>query len=231
MCGRFTLAIQLELWKERFGVEPADFDLRPRYNVAPTQQISVIRNDGEQNNLAMMRWGLVPFWAKEIDTKFTMINARDDKILETRSYVGAFKARRCLIPATGFYEWKKGPGKSKQPMFIRLKPDEPFAFAGIWERWQNKSDPDAENLLSCSIITTRPNSLMEPIHDRMPMILPGELYEEWLDPTNEDLGLLKEMLLPYDPAQMEAYPVYTLVNSVRNNGPELIEPMDKSADD
>ena len=223
MCGRFTSEYQLSMLYEHFGVEDGHLDLTPRYNIAPTQQIPVARNDGERNILTMMRWGLVPFWSKEINSRYTMINARDDKILDTRSYSGPFKTKRCLIPATGFYEWKKLDAKTKQPMLIRLKTGDVFAFAGIWERWQDKSKPDDESVLSCSIITTSLNSLMEPIHDRMPVILSPDLYADWLNPANQDTGELKEYLLPYDPGLMEAYPISTLVNSVRNQGPELIE--------
>ncbi|MDA0733614.1 MAG: SOS response-associated peptidase [Chloroflexi bacterium] len=223
MCGRFTLNIQGSMIAEWFDIHGDVAELTPRYNIAPTQQIPVIRNDGEQNNLTMMRWGLVPFWAKEINSRYTMINARDDKILETRSYVGPFKTKRCLVPATGFYEWKKGPKKTKQPMLIRLNTGDPFAFAGIWEQWQDHSNPDAELVVSCSIITTSPNALMEPIHDRMPVILPPDLYADWLNPANQDIGYLKEMLLPFDPGLMEAFPVSELVGNVRNDRPELIE--------
>jgi putative SOS response-associated peptidase YedK len=157
MCGRFILGIQGQLWPELIELYPEGFNVVPRYNVAPTQNIPVVRNDRGQNRLDIMRWGLVPFYEKEFKTKFPMINARDDRILETRPYQGPFKSRRCLIPATGFYEWKKGPGKAKQPMLIRLKTRETFAFAGIWERWTDRENPDAGERLSCSIITTRPN--------------------------------------------------------------------------
>lgn len=223
MCGRFTLNIQMSLWEERFGVDPADLEIKPRYNIAPTQQIPVVRNDGGRNVLTMMRWGLVPPYEKEFKTRYSTINARDDRILESRIYKGPFMSQRCLIPATGFYEWKVLADKSKQPMHIRLKSEEPFAFAGIWERWHEPNNPDLEEKLSYSIITTEPNSLMAEIHNRMPVILPPELYAEWLSPGNQDLGGSKEFLLPYDPRLMEAYPVSGLVGNVRNDGPELIE--------
>ena len=223
MCGRFTLEFQLSLLYEHFDVEDGNLELTPRYNIAPTQHIPVVRNDGERNTLTTLRWGLVPFWTKQINSRYTMINARDDKILETRSYSGPFKTKRCLIPATGFYEWKKLDAKTKQPMLIRLKTGDVFAFAGIWERWHDKSNPDADPVLSCSIITTSPNALMEPIHDRMPVILSPDLYSDWLNPANQDTGELKEYLLPYEASLMEAYPVSSLVNSVRNQGPELVE--------
>jgi putative SOS response-associated peptidase YedK len=227
MCGRFTLTLSPEEISRWFDidVDVDELDLVARYNIAPTQSIPVIRNDGGRNRLNIMRWGLVPPYEKEFKTKYLTINARDDKILESRIYKGPFMSRRCLIPASGFYEWKRGPGKTKQPMMIRLKSGEPFAFAGIWERWLDRNKPDSEAALSCSIITTRPNSLVGQIHDRMPVILPPELYQAWLNPENQDIGELKEYLLPYDPSLMEACPVSSLVNSVKNDGPELIEPV------
>jgi putative SOS response-associated peptidase YedK len=227
MCGRLTLTLSPEEISEWFDidVDVDELDLVARYNVAPTQNIPVVRNDAGRHRLDIMRWGLVPPYEKEFKSKYLLTNARDDKIQESRIFQRPFISRRCLIPATGFYEWKKGPGKTKQPMMIRLKSGEPFAFAGIWERWFDKSKQDSEAALSCSIITTRPNSLMEPIHDRMPVILPPELYEAWLNPDNQNVGELKEFLLPYDPGLMEAYPISNLVNSVKNDGPELIEPV------
>ena len=237
MCGRYTLVMPPQLWLDQFSITGGHLDLAPRFNIAPTQQVPVVRSSRGENNLSLMRWGLVPFWAKERNTRYAMINARDDKILETRSYVGPFKSKRCLIPATGYFEWQKGPGKSKQPMLIRLKTGEPFAFAGIWELWHDRADPGAPEqrsadlincVLSCSIITTAPNALMEPIHDRMPVILSPELYQEWMDPANQDLGGLKEMLLPFDPGLMEAFPVSSRVNSARNEGPDLVEPVQQA---
>jgi putative SOS response-associated peptidase YedK len=254
MCGRFFLVIQeQQLWMEQFGVESGHLDIVPRYNIAPTQQVPVVRNDGSQNNLSMMRWGLLPAWAPAParqesrgqakarpeahglplgpgrrasgNTRYAMINAREDKILETRSYVGPFKSRRCLIPASGFFEWRKGTGKARQPVLARLKTGEPFALAGIWEVWRDRGNPGAEDVLSCSIITTAANALMEPIHDRMPVILSPDLYQDWMDPGNEDVGGLKEMLLPYDAGLMETFPVSSRVNSVRNDGPDLVLPL------
>ena len=153
-----------------------------------------------------------------------MINARGETVADNRAFKNAFQKRRCLILADSFYEWK-GTGKNKQPMRILLRSEEPFAFAGIWETWRDKTQPEAEPISSCSIITTVPNSLVEPIHDRMPVMLPRELEPDWLDPNNQDTGLLREILLPYDPGLMKTYDVSTLVNSARNQGPELILPL------
>ena len=167
-----------------------------------------------------MRWGLVPFWAKDTSIGYKMINARAETLADKPAFKHAFQRRRCLIPADSFFEWQ-GAVKNKRPMRIMLRSEEPFAFAGIWEAWKHKSNPDAAPLLSCSIITTVPNTLIEPIHNRMPVILPKELEQEWLNP-GADAGALREMLLPYDPAQMKVYEVSPLINSPKHNGPEVL---------
>jgi putative SOS response-associated peptidase YedK len=225
MCGRFILGIQGQLWPDLIELYPEGFTVVPRYNVAPTQSIPAVRSDGGSNRLEMMRWGLVPFWIKKMSDSSKYINARGETITERATYKNAFARRRCLIPATGFFEWRKGPGKTRQPMVIRLKTREPFAFAGIWERATPQNFPEEGEIVSCSIITTAPNDLVQPIHDRMPVILSPELYKDWLNPDNQDFGELKEFLLPYDPGLMEAYPVSNLVNSIKNDGAELIEPV------
>ena len=226
MCGRFDLnEHQLEI---NFGVDlsgladPEKGPLAyPAYNIAPTNRVLTILSDGEQNHPRLMRWGLVPRWSKEISSKYTMINARDDRILNTRSYTGPFKSQRCLIPASGFYEWKKGPDKVRWPMRFTLKSEDTFAFAGIWER----ARPGGEEVLSCSIITTGANDLVGTIHDRMPVILSPDTYRHWMDPHNESVEDLLELLQPYDAALMKAYPVSTEVNNSRNQGPHLVEPV------
>ena len=172
----------------------------------------------------MMRWGVIPFWAKDTKAGSRMINARGETVADNRAFKNAFQKRRCLILADSFYEWK-GTGKNKQPVSILLRSEEPFAFAGIWETRRDKSRPEAEPKLSCSIITTVPNLLVQPIHDRMPVMLPRELEPDWLDPDNQDTGLLREILLPYDPGLLNTYEVSTQVNSARNQGPELILPL------
>jgi putative SOS response-associated peptidase YedK len=225
MCGRFILGIQGQLWPDLIELYPEGFTVVPRYNVAPTQNIPVVRSDGERNRLEMMRWGLVPFWIKKMSDSSKYINARGETITERPTYKNAFARRRCLIPATGFFEWRKGPGKTKQPMVIHLRSGEPFAFAGIWEKATPQNFPEEGEIVSCSIITTAPNDLVQPIHYRMPVILSPELYKDWLNPDNQDVGELKEFLLPYDPSLMEAYPVSNLVNSIKSDGPELIEPV------
>ena len=174
-------------------------------------------NEAGVKQTRMMRWGLIPFWARDTKVGARMINARGETVADNRAFKNAFQKRRCLILADSFYEWK-GTGKSKQPVRILLRSEEPFAFAGIWETWRDKSRPEAESVLSCSIITTVPNLLVQPIHDRMPVMLPREMEPDWLDPDNQDTGLLREILLPYDPGLMKTYEVSTLVNSARKPG-------------
>ena len=228
MCGRYTLATTQEMIDYSFDIRLDSFEFMPRYNIAPTQEvltvISEVVNGEGVRQARMMRWGLIPFWAKDIKIGSRMINARAETVADNRAFKNAFQKRRCLILADSFYEWK-GTGKNKQPMRIMLRSEEPFAFAGIWETWWDKSRPEAEPSSSCSIITTAPNSLVEPIHDRMPVLLPRELEADWLDLENQDTGLLREILLPYDPGLMTAYEVSTLVNAAKNQGPELILPL------
>ena len=223
MCGRFTLTLTPELarWFEIFGIDVNELNIVSQYNIAPTTPVLTIISSADKNYPRMMRWGLVPRWSREINGKYAMINARDDKILETRPYAGPFKNQRCLIPASGFYEWKKGPNKTRFPLYFSLKAGEPMAFAGIWER----ACPGGEEVLSCTIITTSPNELVKPIHDRMPVILPPDLYRDWMDPRNEKIEDLLSMLQPLDAGQMKAYPVSSDVNNVRNQDAQLIVPV------
>ena len=224
MCGRYTLATTTEMLSYSFDIRLDSFEFMPRYNIAPSQDVLTVVNDKNGRQAEMMRWGLIPFWAKDAKIGYRMINARAETVADNRAFKNAFQKRRCLILADSFYEWK-GTGKNKQPMRIQLKTEEPFAFAGIWESWLDKSQGEAEPISSCSIITTVPNSLVEPIHDRMPVMLPRELEEDWLDPDYQDAALLREILLPYDPGLMKAYKVSTLVNAAKNQGPELVLPL------
>jgi putative SOS response-associated peptidase YedK len=194
---------------------------QPRYNIAPTQPVAVIPNDG-QNRLDFYVWGLIPFWAKDPAIGSRMINARSETLAEKPSFKSALRRRRCLIPADGFYEWQANPsGKGKTPMYIRLQDGKPFAFAGLWERWNS---PDGSTILSTTIITTRPNALMEPIHNRMPVILPSSAYAAWLTPEETDAAALLPLLEPYPAQAMAAYAVSTLVNSPAHDAPDLIQP-------
>jgi putative SOS response-associated peptidase YedK len=221
MCGRFTLAITPEQLREAFPWLEASQAPPPRYNIAPSQPVAVIPNDGNRR-LDFFVWGLVPSWSKDPKIGDRMINARAETLAEKPSFRAAFRRRRCLIPANGFYEWKAVPeSKRKTPYYIQLKESKPFAFAGLWENW---FAPDGSQLLSCAIITTRPNALMEAIHNRMPVILPEAAYETWLSPNEAGPDELLPLLAPYPAAEMQAYPVSTLVNSPANDLPDCILP-------
>lgn len=220
MCGRFTLTTDLDRLEERFAFRAADLSYAPRYNIAPTQPVLTLLNDGE-NRAGFLRWGLIPSWAKEAAIGDRMINARAETVAEKPSFRRALQKRRCLVLADGFYEWKK-EGKKKTPMYIVLKPRESFGFAGLWEAWQA---PSGETIHSCTIITTTPNALMESIHNRMPVILPREAESLWLDRSIEDPAALTQLLAPYPGEAMEAYAVSPLVNSPRNDTPACITPL------
>ena len=221
MCGRFTLTADQDSFEDRFSLTRFDLGWVPSFNIAPTQEVLTVTNDGSENRPELMRWGLVPSWAKDPKIGNRMINARSETLAEKPSFRTAFKRRRCLIPADGFYEWKR-EGKAKKPMLITANPGGLFAFAGLWETWKQ---PDDSWLLTCAIITTSANEFMKSIHDRMPVILPRESEASWLDPEEQDTAMLSELLLPYDSDRMEAYEGSKLVNSPRNNFPEVIEPV------
>ncbi|MEH7380611.1 SOS response-associated peptidase [Bacillus sp. JJ1533] len=222
MCGRFTLFAEFDDILNRFDIEAAiERDLYiPCFNIAPSHSVLSVINDGKRNRLGFLRWGFVPSWAKDEKIGYKMINARSETLGEKTSFRQAFKSRRCLVIADSFYEWKKGPDKSKTPMRIKLKSDELFGMAGIWERWKS---PDGNTLFSCSIITTTPNELMNDIHDRMPVILQKKDEKIWLDPSMDDVSKVSHLLKPLAADEMEAYEVSTLVNSPRNNSPNLIQ--------
>jgi Uncharacterized conserved protein len=219
MCGRFTRAVSTAIIQKEFDVDEVSDDFGPSYNIAPTQEVAVIVSDGKKQ-LVKVRWGLVPSWAKELSVGNKMINARAETITEKASFKRAFKKRRCLIVADGFYEWQK-VGETKRPIYIRLKSGKPFGFAGIYETWESEQ---GEQIITCAIITTGANELMKPIHDRMPVIVPKENENLWLDPGTGDQDLLLEMLKPYPADAMEAYPVSKRVNTPSNNSPECIKP-------
>jgi putative SOS response-associated peptidase YedK len=226
MCGRFTLHASPEAIAEQFGVEAPE-QLADRYNIAPTQPVAIVRLDRSATGREWthVHWGLIPSWAKDPSMGAKMINARGETVAEKPSFRAALKRRRCLVPADGFYEWKR-TGSSKQPYYIRLRSQEPFAFAGLWETW---SAPDGSEIESCTVITTSPNELMANLHDRMPVILPPEDYEQWLgtgkDADAKEIEQLRHLIRPFDAEQMEAYPVSTRVNSPMNEGAGLIAPL------
>jgi len=222
MCGRFTQTASPEVIAQQFEV--ADLPLfTPRYNIAPSQAVAAIRIKPEktERQLVLLRWGLIPSWAKDPKIGHQCINAKAETVAEKPSFRAAFKTRRCLVIATGFYEWQV-QGSAKQPMWIGLKNHRPFAFAGLWEHWQS---PDGEVIESCTILTAEPNELMRPIHNRMPVILPPTAYDQWLDPTFQYAEPLKALLRPYPSDELRAYPVSTLVNNPRHDVPQCLEPV------
>ncbi|OQP07346.1 hypothetical protein B1690_05555 [Geobacillus sp. 46C-IIa] len=219
MCGRFTLTADLEALQALFCFRYQG-PLAPRFNIAPSQEVlTVVVEEGERVG-KMMRWGLVPFWAKDVRIGAKMINARSETVDEKASFRHAFKRRRCLIVADGFYEWRK-EGEKKVPYRFTLAAGAPFAFAGLWERWDGPSGP----LETCTIITTKANELVAAIHDRMPVILPSERHGDWLDPSLDDSEYLKTFLQPYPSERMRMYEVSPLVNSPKNDVSACIEPV------
>lgn len=224
MCGRFVGYRQLDELKEFFPIDRANCDVTANFNVAPTQEILAIYNHEGENWLDKFHWGLVPFWAKDPSIGSRMINARAETVAEKPSFKNAFKKRRCLIIADGFYEWK-GPKGQKQPMLITLPDKKPFAFAGLWETWR-KNDPQTP-YRSCTIITTEASPSIRDIHHRMPVILKPEVYRRWLDPENEDITDLKRIIKTERLSELISYPVSKQVNSTRNNDASIIEPIDE----
>ncbi|UYZ01000.1 SOS response-associated peptidase [Peribacillus frigoritolerans] len=220
MCGRFTLFTDIEGIKERFDIQGSfDEEYQFSYNIAPSQSVLSVINDGVRNRLGYLRWGLIPFWAKDEKAGYKMINARAETIAEKASFRNAYKKKRCLIIADSFYEWKKTPER-KIPMRIKLKNHAPFGMAGLWESWKS---PEGISIYSCSVITTVPNELMTSIHDRMPVILKPEDEKDWLNPSINDPAYLQQYLKSFDSEQMEAFEVSTDVNSTKNNTPNLIQ--------
>jgi len=224
MCGRYTLAIDLKKLADRFGAPmPGDewaTCASPRYNIAPTQAVIVVGDDGKRY-IKEMLWGLIPSWAKDPTIGNRMINARVETLAEKAAFRAAPKKRRCIIPADGFYEWQK-LGKVKQPVRIVLKSREPFGFAGLWEHWQS---PEGEEVLSCTIVTTEANALLKAVHDRMPVILTQDAEAAWLNPDTQDPEKLLPLLKQYPPDQMEFYPVSGEVNWPAVDEPGNIEPL------
>ena len=225
MCGRITLSTDKDDLQSRWGfIDPIGvLDLiKPRYNIAPSQNSPTLMVKEDRRVLVMMRWGLVPFWAKEPSIGYKMINAKSETLSEKPSFRKPFKEKRCLVLADGFYEWEKTDKKNKVPYRFVLKNRQPFAFAGLWDVWKT---PEGDTLLSFTIITTRANELMERIHDRMPVILNEKDEAKWLDPEFKDTDKLSSLLQPYPSEQMVAYKVSTIVNSPKNDTPSCIEPV------
>lgn len=222
MCGRFNLRLSGKELREFFDLfrEPV---VTPRYNIAPTQQILTIHIAEQGRREGIFRhWGLIPSWARTAAEAAKMMNARSETVAEKPAFRTAVRQRRCLIPASGFYEWQQLPSKKKQPWHIVSASGEPLAFAGIWERWRSPDDVEIE---SCSILTTAANDFMEPLHDRMPVLIPRGLFGAWLDPEITDPARLRPLLAPPPEDALLRTPVGPLVNSVRNDSPSCIEPV------
>ena len=252
MCGRYVSVSSPTILAERFGVAEVRLEAtEPNYNVTPRADVPVVAESkgdarvatgGERSAkstqesgrrvLDLVRWGLIPSWAKDTKIGDRLINARSDKILTSNAYKRAFERRRCIVPADGFYEWQvvaqstnsRGKKKVKQPWFFRRRDGEPLAFAGCWEIWHDPElGDDAPRIKSCVIITTDANDVVQPIHDRMPVVLPESAWDEWLDRENRDVASLHKLLVPAAADVMEAWPVSLAVNKPDNNGPELLE--------
>ena len=224
MCGRYSLAYpDICGLEDRFTFRGKGLDYKPRYNIAPTQGVLAVFNDGEVRHGEYLRWGLIPFWAKDPSIGNRMINARGETVVQNPVFRNLVKRKRCLLLADGFYEWSK-EAAIRMPMRITLKGGDPFAFAGLWDTWET---PAGDISRSCTIITTRPNTLVETIHNRMPVILPYEAESLWLDRKTTDPRTLTSLLIPFPADSMEAYPVSSVVNSPKNETAECIKPLRK----
>jgi putative SOS response-associated peptidase YedK len=229
MCGRFALFAERHALVKRFNLsespepsEPSLFPPPPRYNIAPTQSVAAVRATPAGRVLSYLRWGLIPSWSADPKIGYKLLNARSETVAEKPSFRSAFKHRRCLIPASGFYEWQKGKDKSKQPFFIRPRDDDLFSFAGLWEKWNN---PQGETVETCTILTTEANELMRPLHDRMPVILDADGEALWLEQT-ASADALRVLFVPFASDGIEAFPVNPWVSNARNEGPRCLEPVD-----
>ncbi|MGD9702696.1 MAG: SOS response-associated peptidase [Acidimicrobiia bacterium] len=240
MCGRFVTPTNPDQIAAYFGAEPPEVELQQSFNTAPTNDIyAIVEGPDGVRRVEVFHWGLVPSWAKDTKIGSKMINARCETLIEKPVFKSLFKAKRCIVPMEGFYEWQAGvaggpvtaKGKpAKQPFFVHRLDGQPLAVAGLWAAWRDKdAGPDAPWLHSCTVITTSANATMEPIHDRMPVILPESAWDAWLDRENNDLVDLNGLLVPAPDTLLTMHPVSTDVNKVSNKGPELIEPVDPTA--
>jgi putative SOS response-associated peptidase YedK len=219
MCGRYRLTAKERWLSNYFNIDPEDFEWAARWNVAPTQEVATIRQDRKEpkRTFKLMRWGLIPYWVKEGSFGASTINAVSETAADKPAFREPLRRRRCLIPADGFYEWKQIGVRQKQPYHIGLADEGLFAFAGLWDRW---NAPEGKVIESCTILTTEANTLLKPIHDRMPVILKPDDFDRWLDPGITDPKRVVDLLKPYDPRLMRVYPVSTTVNRVENDGLE-----------
>jgi putative SOS response-associated peptidase YedK len=226
MCGRYRLSRRKQLVEEYFDSVSGEEEWTPRYNIAPTQPIPVIRQNPKEpvRKLSLMRWGLIPSWAKDPSGAARMINARSETAATKPAFRDPLKLRRCMIPADGFYEWAK-TAKGKQPYCFEVNDGELFAFAGLWDRWKDHS---GNWIKTCSILTTTPNALTSAVHDRMPVILDPDSYDFWLDPCMRDVAAASELLRPHDARLMRCYPVSPRISHVANDDAECSEPVELS---
>jgi putative SOS response-associated peptidase YedK len=218
MCGRYRLSRRKEVLDQYFDMHSGDEQWEPRYNIAPTQSVPVVRQNGEDSSreLCVLKWGLVPSWATDPSVGASMINARSETAATKPAFRDALRLRRCLIPTDGFYEWKR-MGKARQPYCFEVNGGELFAFAGIWDCWRDRNGTAME---TCSILTTTANSVTRIVHDRMPVILNPDSYDLWLDPGMKDVSEVSELLRPYDARLMRCYPVSSRINSAVNDDEE-----------
>jgi putative SOS response-associated peptidase YedK len=223
MCGRYRLSRRKHVVEEYFDTVSGGEDWNPRYNIAPTQPVAVIRQNPKEpiRDLSLMRWGLIPSWAKDSSAAARMINARSETVGTKPAFRDALKSRRCLIPADGFYEWSRA-GKTKQPYCFEVNEGELFAFAGIWGRWK---DPSGQWVKSCSILTTTPNAVTSAVHDRMPVILDPDGYDLWVDPGMTNVAAASDLLTSFDTRLMRCFPVSTRINHVANDDEECSRPV------
>lgn len=221
MCGRFTLSTPPANLARLFAL-PEQPDWQPKYNIAPTQPVPTVLVGGQGRTFRLMRWGLIPHWAKDLKIGSRLINARSETAAQKPAFRSALKKRRCLIVADGFYEWKRLDGGKKQPYHIRRKDGQPFGFAGLWGRWE---DPDADLVESCTILTTAADELISQLHDRMPVILQPEHYDLWLDPEVQKVEVIQPLLSPTPTGDMTIFPVSPMVNRPATDNPGCIEPL------
>jgi putative SOS response-associated peptidase YedK len=224
MCGRFTNKAKPEQIKAEFKVGAKNPNLfQTRYNIAPAQMIDVVFEPETERIVSQLKWGLVPSWSKDASTSKGLINARAETLTEKPSFRDAFKSHRCIIPASGFYEWQKKGTGAKQPFYFYLKEKEVFGFAGLWEEWLDRQT--GEVLETCTIITTEANEVLKPVHDRMPVILKPEIYEQWLDSKEKNTDKLQKLLVPYPASKMSSHAVSRSVNIPDSDSPDLITPL------
>lgn len=223
MCGRYRLSRRKQIIEEYFDTTPLDDDWNPRFNIAPTQPVPVIRQHPKEpvRQISTMRWGLIPNWSRDASVAGSTINARSETAATKPAFRDPLKFRRCLIPADGFYEWKR-TATSKQPFCFEVNAGELFTFAGLWDGWK---DPSGRWVKTCSILTTTPNSVTATVHNRMPVILSPDDYDAWLDPGMTNVQVVTELLKPYDPESMRSYPVSSRVNHVANDDEDCSKPV------